>query len=192
MSNLLQIRKKVQALTLRHAVAVNEQTLSESDLASAKATYGDALEAQKIAQEVARNTQAEASRPIVEIVSRCLAAVFDDPYTFEVRFESRRGVTEIDLVFNRNGHSIDPMGAAGGGVVDVAAFALRLAILMLARPPVQRTLILDEPFRFVSARDRPRLRALLQQLTEEMDLQIIQVTHIVELAIGNVIEIGAE
>ena len=69
-------------------------------------------------------------------------------------------------------------------------FDLRLAIMMLSRPPVQRTLILDEPFRFVSAPDRPRLRALLQQLVDELGIQIIQVTHIAELAVGNIIEIG--
>ena len=190
MSAITPLRKTVNALKLRHAVATQTAEAATRELATAQTDYADALEAQKIAQEVARSTQAEAARPIVEIVTRCLSAVFDDPYQFEVSFESRRGKTEIDLLFRRNGHPVDPLGGAGGGVVDVAAFALRLAIMMLSRPPVQRTLILDEPFRFVSAPDRPRLRALLQQLVDELGIQIIQVTHIAELAVGNIIEIG--
>lgn len=90
------------------------------------------------------------------------------------------------MVFIRDGQEIDPMSASGGGVIDVAAFALRLACLLLATPRPRRLLVLDEPFRFVSAKYRPKIRALLLQLSEELGVQIILVTHITELQIGTV------
>jgi DNA repair exonuclease SbcCD ATPase subunit len=85
---------------------------------------------------------------------------------------------------------VDPMAAAGGGVVDVAAFALRLACLMLHRPAVRRTVVLDEPFKFVSADRRGYVRQMLEDLAEELNVQFIMVTHIEELKTGHVIEIS--
>lgn len=93
------------------------------------------------------------------------------------------------MLFIREGQSFDPTRSVGGGVVDVAAFALRMACLSLARPQRRRLLILDEPFRFVSRGYRPRLRALLQQLTKDMGIQIVMVTHLQDLVVGKVVEI---
>jgi len=51
-------------------------------------------------------------------------------------------------------------------------------------------LILDEPFRFLSIEYRPKIRELIQQLSEELDFQFIMVTHAQELEIGEIIRIG--
>ena len=75
---------------------------------------------------------------------------------------------------------LDPLQSCGGGILDVAAFGLRLACLMLQRPQPARVLILDEPFRFVSSHYRSNVRALLSELSQEMGVQIIMVTHIEE------------
>ena len=82
------------------------------------------------------------------------------------------------------------MSASGGGVVDVAAFALRLSCLMLSKPPLRRLLVLDEPFKFVSAEHRDRIQTLLRTLAEEMRIQILMVTHIEQLVTGDVLELA--
>ena len=84
---------------------------------------------------------------------------------------------------------VDPMTASGGGVVDVASFALRLSCLVLSKPPINRILILDEPFKFLSEDYRERVRILLETLSKEMKTQIILVTHIEELKTGRMIEL---
>ncbi len=146
-------------------------------------------EAQKILQAVAESVQKIAHDKIANVVSRCLEAVFDEPYKFIIDFERKRGKTEANLTFERDGLSMDPLSASGGGVVDVAAFALRLACLLLTRPPLKRILLLDEPFRFVSNSYRPRIRSLLESLSDEMNVQFIIVTHISALKCGKVIEV---
>ena len=75
-----------------------------------------------------------------------VVAVFDDPYTLRVEFVEKRGKTECELWFaqtkeeeeegNEDGERgrevlIDPLAGSGGGPVDVAAFALRIAIWSL-------------------------------------------------------------
>lgn len=146
-------------------------------------------EAQELTQQVAQQVQEQAHAQIAEVVSRSLEAIFDDAYEFRILFEKKRGKTEARLVFIRDGKEIDPMTASGGGVVDVAAFALRLSCLMLSRPPLRRLLILDEPFKFVSEQYRDRIRILLETLAKEMNVQFLMVTHIDQLRAGKIVEL---
>lgn len=111
-------------------------------------------------------------------------------YQFRIEFGRKRGRTEARLLFVRDGEEIDPISASGGGVVDVTAFALRLACLILTRPAVRRLIVLDEPFKHLSAEYRVRVRSMLEGLAEQMDTQIILVTHSTEFHIGKVVEVG--
>jgi len=147
-------------------------------------------EARAVAMAVASMVQQSATAQVASVVTKCLQAVFEDPYEFEIVFEQKRGKTEARLVFVRDGQTLDPLGASGGGVVDVAAFALRLASLALSRPACRRLVVMDEPFRFVSKQYRPRLRDMLTALADEMGFQFVFVTHIPELAVGHVVTVG--
>lgn len=162
----------------------------QQSVVDTKNTYDSATEAQKITQAVAETIQQEAHNKIAGVVSQCLSAVFDDPYEFKINFERARGRTEANLVFVRDDEEINPIDSSGGGVVDVAAFALRVSCLMLTRPPCRRTIVLDEPFRFVSEEYRPRVRTMLLELSKDLGIQFIMITHIKELAIGKIIDIN--
>ena len=94
-------------------------------------------------------------------------------------------------MFVRNGREVDPIDASGGGVVDVAAFALRLSSLMLSRPARRRLVVLDEPFKFVSAGHRAAVRVMLEGLAADLGVQFLMVTHIEELQCGHIVELGA-
>lgn len=157
---------------------------------SASAYLVTCQQAQDILQHVAQAVQRQAHEKISSVVSSCLASVFpDNPYELKITFERKRGKTEAVLQFSRGSISVNPISASGGGVVDVAAFALRVACLVLHRPRLSRVVVLDEPFKFVSAGHLPNVRRMLQQLTKDLGLQIIMVSHIEELAIGKVVEL---
>lgn len=183
------IRARVDEIAADYRAAQRVQHESHSAWARAEDAAVDAEEAQKITQLVAQSVQQQAHDRIAGVVSRCLEAVFDEPYQFRILFEQKRGRTEARLVFEREGLALDPLAASGGGVVDVAAFALRLSCLLLARPPLRRVLLLDEPFKFVSEQYRERVRLMLEKLAEDLDLQIIMVTHIEELKTGTIIDL---
>lgn len=169
----------------RDAVLLSLKTEKVAKVA-AEARVGDCEEARLVAQTVAQGVQQSAHDQIAGIVTRCLAAVFDDPYEFKIEFSQKRGRTEAKLLFERDGVQVDPLEQAGGGVVDVASFALRLSCILLSRPPLRRVLLLDEPFKYVSEGHRPKLRALLLRLAEELQFQFFIVTHLPELRIGTV------
>lgn len=136
----------------------------------------DILEAQAVIQETAVETQQELQFHVSSVASLALSTVFQDPYTLLVTFTPKRGKSEAVLSFQRDGREIDPMTASGGGVVDLAAFALRVSMLSLQKP-LRRVLLLDEPFRFLSKDLQPRAGEVLRELSRTLGIQFVIVTH---------------
>ena len=96
-----------------------------------------------------------------------------------VDFIIKRGKTEAEISFIKNGNKINPMYASGGGVVDVASFALRIAIWSISNS--DNVMILDEPGKWISKDLIPKFASIIKELSEKLKLQFIIVTHIQEL-----------
>lgn len=190
MNTLKKWATRIDAAKAQKAAAVAELKRARRKVLEAEDELFHTEEAAGIVQGVAQLTQQQAHDRIGAVVSQCLETVFDEAYEFQIVFDQKRGRTEARLVFLRDGCEISPLAASGGGVVDVAAFALRLACLALSRPQRRRVVIMDEPFKFVSAEYRARVRDMLDELSDEMGVQFIMVTHIEELQTGHVKRIG--
>jgi len=160
-------------------------------LKQARQKLEDAEKARVLIQEVAQDIQQKAHHQIAAVVTRGLQTVFDEPYTFQIHFEKKRGRTEARFKFERDGLELDPLTASGGGVVDVAAFTLRLACIALSKPAVRKVLILDEPFKNVSERKSylEKIPELLDALCRDLGVQVVMVTNLKELEIGKVIDV---
>lgn len=138
-------------------------------------------EARNIIQLVARETQKKLEYHLSEIVTLAMAVVFDDPYTFEIEFIERRGKTEADLYFVRNGNRLTPKTSSEGGGIEVAAFALRIAVWSLYRPKTRPTLLIDEPLKWLKGLDYPEKgAAMIKELADKISVQIIMVSHITD------------
>lgn len=131
--------------------------------------------ARVIFQKAAKATQDKISIQISDIVSKALAAVFDDPYRFVVKFETRRNVTECDLWFEKNGQLRSPMDSCGYGAADIASIALRVSYWKMSKN-CRNFLALDEPTRNLSRDKQPRASQMLKKLSE-MGIQFLIVTH---------------
>lgn len=131
--------------------------------------------AQVFLQTVAKNTQDKLRYHIEDIVQLALDTCFPGQYDFDVEFEIKRGRTETVLSFVKDGEKVNPLDAAGGGAADLAAFALRIAAWTLGHS--DNTIILDEPFRFLSKDLQPKAGEIMKRLSEKLGLQFIMVTH---------------
>jgi DNA repair exonuclease SbcCD ATPase subunit len=187
--SLEKIKTKIDKLLVEKRVAESVFETARTEYAGSIKRLVAAEDAQRLAQSVAAQVQQQAHNRIAGVVSKCLESVFDEPYTFKIDFQQKRGKTEAVLAFERAGETIDPLTSSGGGVIDVSSFALRLSSLVLRRPPVRKVLVLDEPFKFLSAEYRERLVGMLTLLTSEFGMQFIMVTHIRELEIGKVLHL---
>lgn len=149
----------------------------EKDIRKGKIKLRRIETAQTIVQTVAQQTQEKLQYHISELVSLALGTVFPDPYQLQLEFVIKRGKTEADLYLIKNGEKYHPLSSAGGGVVDITSFALRIALWSLRPPRTRNTLILDEPFRFLSRNLQPKAGEMLKQISERLGIQIIMVSH---------------
>lgn len=186
-----ELQRKLNDKRTTYKIIKSNYKQEKENLEKAKGRLSSAETARELVQEVAQKLQQAVHNQIAGIVSLGLKTVFSEPYNFKINFEKKRGRTEARLIFERDGLELDPISAAGGGVIDVAAFTLRVACLSLSKPALRPTLILDEPFKNVSKTKGylDQIPLLLEKLAEEMGLQIIMVTHIEELKVGKVIDL---
>lgn len=161
------------------AKAQVERYISETEqaLKQTKRNARQHEQAIEIVKEVGLKTQQTLQFHISNTVSMALSSVFDDAYEMVVEFVQRRGKTECDLLFGRGDNQVNPLSASGGGAVDVASFALRVASWSMQLPRTRNVLLLDEPFKNVSEGYLPKASELLKQISEQLNLQIIMVTH---------------
>lgn len=182
-------RKTIDRILSRHREAASVVSRERVILKEGIRDLKSHRRCQKILQAIAQDVQRTVHERIASLVTRCLAAIFEDPYTFHIDFELKRGRTEPRFYFLRRDVEIDPMEC--GGVLDVACFALRVASLILTMPPKRRILFLDEPFRNLSEEGRNghknliRARILVESLAKELGIQFVIVTHLREFFTGD-------
>lgn len=148
---------------------------------------------QTILQEVGQKTQKQIKFHIEDIVTLAIDTIFPNKYNFVMDFVLRRGKTECDLFiedYQNNRYSI--LDTNGGGLADIISFGLRIALWSLKFGKKSNTIILDEPFKFLSRDLQEQAGELIKKLSEKLKLQIIMVTHIPALyeQSNNIIKVG--
>lgn len=190
--NIQSIRQELERKKGRASQIASDLAASQCVINDLEGEISYSEKAQAIISAVARSTQEGLGYRIVEPVSLALAAVYDPPYKMVAKFDATgRGSTECRLGFERNGNIIKPLDASGGGPIDVASFSLRVGSWSLAQPRSRPLFLLDEPFKWVS-RDKMALAGLmLKEVSMQLGLQIIIISHIPELinAANKVIEV---
>lgn len=181
MSKIQEIRNQFERLSGEKQQLEKSLSQTTQEIKEKKRDLRRHEQAREIIREVGLKTQRQLQYHISDITSLALEAVFPDPYQLIVEFTERRNKTECDLYFERNENKINPLLAAGGGAVDIASFALRVACWSMQRPKSRNILILDEPFRYLSTNLLPKAGEMLKQISEKLNLQILMVSHAEEL-----------
>lgn len=131
-----------------------------------------------IVRQVGLATQKQLEYHLAEQVSLAMLAVFDDPYELVVNFQEKREKTEVELLFSRRGVCYPPIGNVGGGVIDIASLALRIAYLSMRQDKkVRPVLLLDEPFSRLKGEDaNRRALAVVREMSKRLGIQIIMIS----------------
>jgi DNA repair exonuclease SbcCD ATPase subunit len=145
------------------------------------------VQCSQILQDFYTAAQKASVKRVESFVTYCLKETFgDDAYEFRIKYETRRNQPEAEFVFVRkdevgNEQEYDPKLACGGGCLDVAVTALRLAVIMTSPQRPRRILLLDEPFRYVSQNYRCNLIRLIEVLAADCQTQFVIVSHFDDL-----------
>jgi len=170
-------RQKLERLKGQRDQLLENMEQTKSQINQNKREIRNTEDAQAIVQLVAQQTQQELEYHISELVSLALSSIYDNPYTFKLKFEQKRSGTEAIPLFIRDNKEYKPGKQTGYGPVEVAAFALRIAIWNIKRPRSRNVIILDEPFASLDKMVQPKVGELLKTLSEKLNLQIIMTSH---------------
>ncbi|NLD18321.1 MAG: ATPase [Tissierellia bacterium] len=123
---------------------------------------------------------------IENLTTRSLRYIFDKDYKFEIDITEKRNASSAEFYIveeNENGTvKIKPEISKGGGIVDIVSLALRLSFLENSKPKIEGPLILDEPAKHVSEEFTFDIGEFLLQFSDQMNRQIIMITHNPHLA----------
>jgi hypothetical protein len=175
-------RRKGERDTLQARQAELNETLRDARAAHQRTTQVTVLltEAVEFAREQARQ-QVEA------LTTLGLQSVFGAGYRFSLEAGK---IGNSPAVFCQvvspygDGDEIQTEGtdSRGGGIVDLQALTLRVAMLETYRPAIDGPMLLDEPCKHVSEEHVPSAGTFLREVNRQFGRQMIMVTHNPHLA----------
>jgi len=111
------------------------------------------------------------------LVTQALQTIFGEEYTFKLESRYIRNQPEMEMFVIENGIKFSPKDEKGGAILDIISFASRIVSWAIKEPKSDNILLLDEPFRCLHKSVLPFLAQLMQDISRELNLQIIYITH---------------
>lgn len=134
-------------------------------------------QARDVVNTVMTGTQEQVKEYVEDMVTTALACVYGNEYSFVLDCSVKRNQSEMTPWIVKGAERHSPREEVGGGVNDVAAFALRLVLWSMSEPRSAPIFILDEPAKFLSRGLQPMFGRMLQELSRMLGVQVIMVSH---------------
>lgn len=115
-------------------------------------------------------------RALSAVMNRGVLAAYSRALTIEMHqgIAGNRPTLET-VILDGDKEPVSPTEAHGGGLSSILGFLIRVVIIVSTGS--RRLLVLDEPFGAVSDDVLPALSDLLRSVVDDLDFQIILVTH---------------
>jgi DNA repair exonuclease SbcCD ATPase subunit len=172
------LRKKEIELNL------NTRKVSQlkKDVKSSEDLINHLEEIKEVITEVSKASQEKVKEYVENTVTMALKSVFGDEYGgFEIEFKQNRNQIEARFLVEHKGNKLEPrQDTIAGGAVDICAFALQMVSWSFESDECLPLMILDEPFKNISAKYLQNAINMVKELCSLLNLQIIMVTHIAE------------
>jgi len=114
------------------------------------------------------------------IITKAIRLMFNRDLEFKLEYRENRGGIETKILILEDGQELSPKDDLGGSIIDIISFVFKIVLWHVSSPQTRNIFILDEPFKFAG---RLVLFAgkILKDLSKELNLQIIMITHETEL-----------
>jgi len=155
-----------------------EQEKLSAGIASTESRVVDLTEARDTLNAVMVLTHEGIRSFIEEVVTLALGTVYGGEASFSLEYQVKRNQWEARCYIVSGGERVDPRSNCAGGVLDVAAFGLRLTLWALSRDRSAPVFVFDEPFKFVSPDLQPKVAEALKVISDLLGIQIIMVSHV--------------
>lgn len=175
--NIEQIKSKFIAYKTEVRLILNSLETKEQEYKTLKDYNENLVKSRVIVAEAGKYTQTYLKEYIENMVTTALQAVFEEDYQFVIDFDIKRNRPEAKISLKIRGEEVDPKDSVGGGVLDVASFALRVVLWSIQNPRSSNTIVLDESFKFLHG-NLENASQLLKKLSKDLGLQFIIVTQL--------------
>ena len=179
--NIEQIKTKFISYKTECSLILKDLDIKEKEYSELKIYNENLQKARVVVAEAGKYTQTYLKDYIENMVTTALQAVFEDDYQFIIEFDIKRNRPEAKISLKIRGEEVDPKDSVGGGVLDVASFALRVVLWSIQNPRSTNTIILDESFKFLHG-NLEHTSLLLKKLSKDLGLQFIIVSQIDDLS----------
>jgi DNA repair exonuclease SbcCD ATPase subunit len=174
-----ELQAKVNSLEGKSILLKQQIEKSECKIAvykQNKILYTKEIELLTLVQELTRNKIKEGFE---SIVTYALRFIFNQDYKFELSFNRRGNLQEVDfnIIPSDRKESSDPLDSSGGGVLDVVSLALRIVLLELSKPKIPGFIALDESTKHISKEYLPNVYKWIKIMSTKLSRQFIFVTH---------------
>ena len=180
MINIEQLKTKFVAYKTECQLTLDSLEIKEKEYNELKEQNENLKKARLLVAEAGKCTQSYLKSYIEEMTTTALQAVFEEDYQFIIDFDIKRNKVEAKLSLKLRGEETDPKDSCGGGVLDVASFALRVVLWSIENPKSSNVIILDECFKFLHGK-MENASQLLKKLSKDLNIQFIIVSQLDEL-----------
>lgn len=177
-----QLKEKITQLSYEITANKNMLDKTRNDLKECE----DKVSLLNVSSEVLKTIGDRKKQKTIEVFERVVTSAISEVFGFSYKFvidinsEGKRVITKFKLVTN-DGNEMSIMDSNGGGLIDIVALALRILILVSAKPKRNRILFLDESLKHLSPDHRVKAANLLKSLSKQLGIQFFLVTHMQEL-----------
>lgn len=136
--------------------------------------------------EVFKNLGGESQESLMDklqkFVTFGLQSIFGISYSFVPVVDSGGKDVAVDFYVKTEDVQGRVVDAKGGGVAEVVSMLIQIFFMRVLRDEFSQVLILDTPMTHISNRYREKVSALLKQLSEKLNMQIVLLTNTKEFA----------
>lgn len=153
-----------------------EKNLETAEMKKTKLTTKlDAVEkAQLLIQTAAHQIESSIAYHLSDLVNTPLQALFPKN-VFDIEFTTKNNASHAAITVEKSNSKQAPLDSSGGGLADVVALGLRLAVWSMGK--TANLLCLDEPAKNLDANRSPIMTDLLKNLSERLNVQVLMSTH---------------
>lgn len=177
----------------RREAKVKERAATRAEVRMMTAEVHAAEQALVLAQLVAKQTQAQLEYRVSELSTLALQAILEEDVQLGLQFVEKRNKTEAEMFVSIDGNQIQPKDSSAGGVMDIIGTTLRFSLWSLMPKKSSPVFFLDEPMKWLKGKDMPEKGTqVLSEVSHRLGVQIIMVSHAVELIAGadSIVDIG--
>lgn len=150
--------------------------LEQSEIKSLKLSKKlEAVEkAQLLIQTAAHKIESSIAYHLSDLVNTPLQALFPGN-VFDIEFTTKNNSSHAAITVEKGGSKQAPLDSAGGGLADVVALGLRLAVWSMGK--TADLLCLDEPAKNLDEIRSPIMTTLLKDISSQLKVQVFMATH---------------